>query len=151
MSNTCFDTDTLKLRRLQAEDFDRGFLELLGQLTTVGDISNEKFTSTFNSLPNTSHVYVFEDVGSNKVVATASLHIIQHFIRSCGQTGHIEDVVVSKDYRGGRLGLKLIKHLVALAKSLGAYKVMLDCKKENVGFYEKCSMKDSGVQMTKYL
>lgn len=38
----------LKVRPLQVGDYDRGFIELLSQLTSVGNVSREDFLSTFN-------------------------------------------------------------------------------------------------------
>ena len=88
------------------------------------------------------------------------------------QIGHIEDVVVSGDYRGKNLGYKsltcrtlhtvrhfllphladllcdaspvcvrLIAQLLAVSRSAGCYKVILDCDDQNVPFYEKLGFK----------
>ena len=51
---------------------------------------------------------------------------------------HIEDVVVDNMYRGNRTGKLLIEELIKIAKHYKCYKVILDCSKENVPFYEKC-------------
>lgn len=41
------DSSGLKLRPLRRSDFDANYLDLLGQLTTVGDVNREKFDSKF--------------------------------------------------------------------------------------------------------
>ncbi|KAH7703437.1 hypothetical protein AAVH_29385 [Aphelenchoides avenae] len=41
------------MRPLQVSDYDKGFLELLSQLTTVGDVSREKFEAHFRSMKHT--------------------------------------------------------------------------------------------------
>ncbi len=46
--------------------------------------------------------------------------------------------MVDPKFGGQGLGARLIKGLVALARSLGCYKTILDCSRENVGFYQKC-------------
>jgi hypothetical protein len=38
-----FDSGRLKLRRLQAGDYHKGFITCLGQLSKVGDITSEMF------------------------------------------------------------------------------------------------------------
>lgn len=47
-NNKQMPESNLVLRRLQLEDYDRGYLALLSQLTTVGDVSKSDFCSTFN-------------------------------------------------------------------------------------------------------
>ena len=37
----------LRVRSLNIDDYDRGFLELLGQLTSVGNISREAWTQRY--------------------------------------------------------------------------------------------------------
>jgi len=38
----------LRVRSLNMDDYDRGFLELLGQLTSVGDISREAWSQRYS-------------------------------------------------------------------------------------------------------
>lgn len=40
---TKMESSKLQFRQLEAEDYDRGYLECLSHLTTVGDISREQF------------------------------------------------------------------------------------------------------------
>lgn len=53
--------------------------------------------------------------------------------------GHIEDIVIRKEYRGRNLGKRLIDLLKQIANVNTCYKVILDCGEHNVGFYEKVS------------
>ncbi|KAL0209459.1 hypothetical protein RCL1_007827 [Eukaryota sp. TZLM3-RCL] len=143
-------TNNLRLRKLQRDDYNRGFLQVLAELTSVGEVSELKFQSTFDSLPNDTYVYVIEDVESGKVVAAATLLVEQKFIHQCGKVGHIEDVVVSSTYRGQNLGRVLVERLSELAKQEGCYKTILDCADHNVTFYEKCGLEVKGVEMGIY-
>lgn len=75
----------LKVRPLRSDDFDRGFLQLLSQLTAGGDVSREDFLRRFEemrSIPNTYHVIVVEDMDRGAVVAAASLITELKFIRN---------------------------------------------------------------------
>lgn len=141
------------VRDLEAGDFHKGYLELLSQLTTVGDYSEEQFRARFEELHSRGDTYkvvVIEDVEKQRIIATATLFIELKLIRGCGKCGHIEDVVVDGSYRGLRLGLRVIDALTEAARGAGCYKIILDCSEENVAFYEKCGLTRKEVQMVRY-
>ncbi|XP_040567323.1 probable glucosamine 6-phosphate N-acetyltransferase [Lepeophtheirus salmonis] len=129
----------LKIRALQSGDDERGFLSLLKQLTTVGDISREKFVDAFESMRSkngTYYVIVIEDTTKEEIIGCATLLIEQKFIRNCAKKGCVEDVVVNSSYRGKQLGKLIVITLNLLAKELGCYKVSLNCTDKMVKFYE---------------
>ncbi|KAK2161350.1 hypothetical protein LSH36_118g03015 [Paralvinella palmiformis] len=130
----------LQLRPLMMDDYDQGFLNLLGQLTSVGEVTAAAFQKRFLAMkhcPNTYYVVVLEDTNKQQVIGSATLVIEQKFIHSTGCRGRIEDVVVSEDYRGQQLGKLLVETLTLLGKEVGCYKMSLECKEDNVRFY-KC-------------
>ncbi|KAL0225478.1 hypothetical protein RCL1_003390 [Eukaryota sp. TZLM3-RCL] len=140
---------SLTIRRLQQSDFQLGFLELLATLTEVGEVSETKYNNVLTNLPSNIHIFVIQDTEKNKIIGTATLFIETKFVYA-GKVGHIEDVVVSPDYRGKNLGKTLTQHLLRVAESLGCTKTTLDCSKHNVGFYERCGLSRNGVQMGIY-
>ena len=92
----------LVLRSLCLEDYDRGYLTLLSQLTSVGEISREQWESRWHEMResnNTYYVIVLEDRSLGKVVGAATMVRERKFIHSCGSVGRLEDVVVSDQYR----------------------------------------------------
>lgn len=101
------------------------------------------------SRPDIYYIRVITDE-SGRVVAAGTLLVERKFIRGCGSVGHIEDIVVDKSQRGKSLGKAIVVHLAGIAQDLRCYKVILDCDKENVVFYEKCGFKDKGSFMAKY-
>lgn len=139
----------MTLRLLEVDDYYRGFLQLLEQLTVVGSekISLADFEAKFNATHNQTYVVAQDD----KIIATGSLLIEHKFIRQLGKVGHIEDVVVDKDIRGGGWGRKILDRLVSEAKTAGCYKIILDCSQANVPFYEKCGFVVKEKQMAMYL
>lgn len=144
----------LTLRQLEAGDDDKGFLNLLAQLTVVGEISKEQFRERFRLLQSKQpdyHIVVLEDVDKQKIVASATLLIEYKILRHCGKVGHVEDVVVDDGYRGQKMGQRVIAALVAYSQSQGCYKVILDCSDSNVPFYEKCGFTRKEVQMAMYM
>lgn len=141
-----------KIRNLELSDYDNGYLEVLGQLTTVGQITKEDFAEQLErmkNLTNTYHIIVIIN-DSQKVVASGSLVIEHKFIHSLGMLGHIEDVVVDQNERRGGIGRTLITALKDLAFEEGCYKITLDCSCNNEPFYLKNDFKCNGLQMCIY-
>jgi glucosamine-phosphate N-acetyltransferase len=138
--------DLLNFRRLEKADYDKNYLELLKQLTTVGDVSQEKYETTVNKMG--AEVWVVEFEG--KIIASVSLLLEQKIIHECGIVGHLEDVVVDKDYRKYGLGKFIIERIIKIAKERGCYKLIGDCKSELLGFYEKNGFESKCVQISIY-
>jgi len=146
--------DDIVLRNLDREDYEKGFLKILSQLTTVGNVSKEEFDQRLNDIqsakPPFYKIFVLEDVKKGIIIGAATLLLELKFVHACGKVGHIEDVVVDKTYRGLNLGLILVKHLMDIAKEEKCYKIHLDCSEANVPFYEKCGFKKKELQMVWY-
>ncbi|KAJ1981484.1 Glucosamine-phosphate N-acetyltransferase-like protein [Dimargaris xerosporica] len=140
------------MRPLRKNDFAKGVLDCLAQLTVVGTIAQQQFEDTFDQLvrQGCSHIVVIEDCERSQVVACGTLVLEQKLIRECGKIGHIEDIVVSSTERGKRLGLYMIQQLKYMAEKLDCYKIILNCSEKNVAFYEKCGLALKDVQMTEY-
>lgn len=132
--------EKLVLRPLSINDFHKGYLDLLSQLTLVGDVSEEKFRETFHEMKSAKNRYfvtVIEDLTINQVIGTATLAVEKKFIHSAGLRGRLEDVVVSNDYRGKQLGKLVVITIRLLAEYIGCYKITLDCKDKMVKFYKQ--------------
>lgn len=138
-----------RLRPIELADYKRGALDVLKNLTTVGDISREEFSElvkTWQRNPEIYHTYVVMNP-LDKVVAIGSIIIEAKLIHHCGKVGHIEDIAVNSSEQGKRLGLSLIRYLLALGRKNGCYKVILDCDPANEGFYLKCGLSRAGYEM----
>lgn len=131
-----------KLRRLQREDYNRGFLRLQESLTRVGDISeadfNERFDLLYEKHADIFHTLVIEHEGV--IVACGTVVLEFKFLFHRGIVGHIEDVAVLDVERGHNFGRSIITALDELGRSLGAYKNSLACSEANRPFYEKCKL-----------
>ncbi|XP_055880184.1 glucosamine 6-phosphate N-acetyltransferase-like [Biomphalaria glabrata] len=127
-------------RPLSSGDYDKGYLDLLTELTIVGDISRDTFLNQFYKMKacgDNYYIIVIEDLSKNKIIGTATLVIEKKFIHHVSSRARVEDVVVSNEYRGLQLGKVLLDILVCLSKKMGSYKVSLECKDHNVKFYEQ--------------
>lgn len=137
-------------RILEVNDYNLGYLELLSQLTTVGDISMEQWTTRYNQIHNNTYIQIWVMVCNDVIIATGTIIIEPKFIHNCGKVGHIEDIVVHKDKHGLGIGKKIIDELVNIARNSGCYKVILNTSEKNVGFYEKSGFKLMERQMALY-
>lgn len=144
----------MNCRLLSLNDYGKGYFELLSQLTVAPKVCLQKFVDVFHKIQNNKniHIIVIEDYESQLIIGSATIIIEQKFIRNCRSVGHIEDVVVHKDYRKQKLGQILIQKVVEIGKTLDCYKIILDCSVENIQFYEKCGLvKSESHNMVLYL
>ncbi|XP_015597895.1 probable glucosamine 6-phosphate N-acetyltransferase [Cephus cinctus] len=136
------DNDLI-IRPLSVKDYNKGFIQLLGQLTEVGNISHEQFLNTFRKMKMAGDYYivVVEDMNTGKVIGSSTLVVEQKFIHNCALRGKLEDVVVSNEYRGRQLGKLLVNTISKLARNLRCYKLSLDCRDNLIPFYESLGFK----------
>ncbi|ETN40733.1 uncharacterized protein HMPREF1541_05013 [Cyphellophora europaea CBS 101466] len=140
------------MRPLRRSDYNRGFLDTLRVLTTVGSPSFSTFSDHFAlmaSIPSTYHILVILD-SSDQIVGTGAVIVERKFIHNMGLVGHIEDIAVAKNQQGKKLGLRIIQALDYVAEKVGCYKCILDCSEANEGFYVKCGFKRAGLEMAHY-
>ncbi len=106
------ESEALVFRRLEEDDYEKGYLDILMQLTSVGDISKETFSQQFDLIRrNPDYVVIVVENLAGRIVATATLLIERKFIHQCSSVGHIEDVVVDKAYRDRKIGSRYVRCL----------------------------------------
>ncbi|XP_014675950.1 PREDICTED: glucosamine 6-phosphate N-acetyltransferase-like [Priapulus caudatus] len=135
--------ENLIMRPLCPADYARGFVELLRQLTKVGDVSQEDFIARYKSMkacPDTYYLVVIVDVNVDRVVGAATMAIENKFIHRCATRGRIEDVVVCNEMRGKQLGKLLVETMLKLSEYIGCYKTTLDCKDAMIPFYQQLGL-----------
>jgi glucosamine-phosphate N-acetyltransferase len=95
-----------QLRPLRIDDWERGFLPCLAELTVVGKVSKQAFIEQFLKLSSSGKYFicVIEDVRDKSIAAAGTLFAEEKFIHMNGKVGHVEDIVVRKRYRGMNLG-----------------------------------------------
>ena len=129
------------IRRLETQDYFYDYIELLKQLTECRDMSYKMFKNIVNEFPENTYIYVIVDEEfPRKVIGTATLFLEQKIIRGGRKVGHIEDVVIDKEYRKYGLGRALIHKLIRLSQEHNCYKVILDCDEQLQEFYQRCGL-----------
>jgi len=124
-------------------------INLLKQLTHAPDITECVFHNILYSLKNNHHIYLY--LKNNKVVGMVTLIVEQKLIHGGKLVGHIEDLVVDKNYNGQGIATELLTYAIQIAKDTNCYKIILNCDKRMVAFYEKSGFTSEEVQMKQYL
>jgi glucosamine-phosphate N-acetyltransferase len=140
------------LRRVNKTDYKHGHLELYQQLTKITPevMSFEEYEKFIDALSDNHMIFIVWHVETKKVIATGTILIENKLIHNFGKVGHIEDIVVNKDYRSCGIGKILIDCLVNYAKLKNCYKVILNTSKETENFYKKCNFTNNGIEMAMY-
>ncbi len=129
------------IRELRKDDLWNGFLTTLDSLRKASDIDRNKAEEVFDKInSNSDHIIVVAEL-DGKIVGTTTLLIEPKFIHGGGLVGHIEDVVIDKNFQGQKIGEKIMKYLLEFAKNRGCYKTILDCTDDVKPFYEKLGFK----------
>jgi len=129
------------IRELKEADLWNGFLKSLDSLKEASGINKDKASAIFEKInSNSDHIIAVAEL-DGKVVGSTTLLIESKFIHNGGLVGHIEDVVVDKEFQGQKIGEKIMIYLVEIAKKRGCYKTILNCTDDVKPFYEKLGFK----------
>ena len=131
----------IKIREIEEDDLEKGFLESLDFLRKASNIDKNKAKEILKKIKlNPNHI-IHVAIDDKKIVGSTTLLVEQKFIHDGGLVGHIEDVVVRKDYEGKGIGIKLVTSMLERAKEKNCYKTILDCKDDVKQFYERIGFK----------
>ena len=129
------------IREIEEDDLKNGFLETLDFLRNTGDLDKNKANEILKKIKQNPDHIIYVAIDNKKIVGSTTLLIEQKFIHDGGLVGHIEDVVVRKDYEGKGIGIKLVTSMLERAKEKNCYKTILDCKDDVKQFYERIGFK----------
>ena len=129
------------IREIEENDLENGFLESLDFLRKASNIDGAKAKEILKKIINDPNHIIHVAIDDNKIVGSTTLLIEQKFIHDGGLVGHIEDVVVRKEYEGKGIGIKLVMSMLERAKEKNCYKTILDCKDDVKQFYERIGFK----------
>lgn len=143
---------TIICRNLNSNDFYKGYLDLLEQLTDVckNEITYKCFESFVETLFLNHHIIILEDTNTNKIIGTGTILIEQKIIHNMGKIGHIEDIVVDSNYRKKGLGQQIINKLKNIGKDNNCYKIVLSSTDIGMGLYKSCGFIEKEKSMMFY-
>ena len=137
----------LIIRKIIEPDLKNGFLESLDNLRQTSNLEQNSVRNILKKiLENENHIIHVAEL-NGKIVGSTTLLIEQKFIHEGGFVGHIEDVVVNKEFEGRGIGMKLVLSLLDVAKEKKCYKTILNCEDKLIPFYEKIGFKQKSTEM----
>jgi len=137
----------LIIRKIIESDLKNGFLESLDNLRQTSNLEQNSVKNILKKiLENENHIIHVAEL-NEKIVGSTTLLIEQKFIHEGGFVGHIEDVVVNKEFEGRGIGMKLVLSLLDVAKEKKCYKTILNCEDKLIPFYEKIGFKQKSTEM----
>ena len=137
----------LIIREIIESDLENGFLESLDHLRQSSNLEPNSARNTLKKiLENENHIIHVAEL-NGKIVGSTTLLIEQKFIHEGRFVGHIEDVVVNKEFEGQGIGMKLVLSLLDVAKERKCYKTILNCEDKLIPFYEKIGFKQKSTEM----
>tara|TARA_B100001079_G_scaffold270127_1_gene283780 strand:+ start:2562 stop:2996 length:435 start_codon:yes stop_codon:yes gene_type:complete len=135
------------IRKISESDLENGFLESLDNLKHASDLGQTTAKNILNKILNDENHIIHVAELDGKIVGSTTLLIEQKFIHEGGIVGHIEDVVVKKEFEGQGIGMKLVLSLLDIAKKRECYKTILNCEDSLKSFYEKVGFKHKSNEM----
>lgn len=145
------------IRDILPTDYHYKYFDCLNELTSSPLPTEKEFINQINEINNSrARIIVIEYSNPEipnevEIVGTASIWFELKLIHNLGVKGHIEDVVVKKEFRKYGLGKLLIEQLKEIAMENKCYKVILSCNEENKPFYESCLFTSKEVEMHLYM
>ena len=139
--------EKIEIREIEEDDIEKGFLETLDFLRNASGLDKNKTKEILKKIKQNPDHIIHVAIDDKKIVGSTTLFIEQKFIHDGGLVGHIEDVVVRKDYEGQGIGMKLVISLLDVAKQRKCYKTILNCEDNLRQFYEKIGFKKATNEM----
>lgn len=131
------------IRKAKQEDL-KPLVSVLKQLSPSSQEDDfEKLKKILDKITEDEFHYLCVVENEGKIAGSGTLIVQKNLGRGGRPYAHIENIVVDTNHRKKGIGKEIVLHLIEKAKEFGCYKVILDCKKENIPFYEKCGMKNT--------
>ena len=135
------------IRKISESDLENGFLESLDNLKHASDLEQTTAKNILNKILNDENHIIHVAEYAGKIVGSTTLLIEQKFIHQGGFVGHIEDVVVKKEFEKLGIGMKLVNSLLQVAEERKCYKTILNCEDSLKSFYERIGFKHKSNEM----
>lgn len=126
--------------------------ELLSQLSnTIGYSTKQQFETLLIYLRTTQTHKIWCVYYDDEMIGILTTLLEPKIIHGFGYVLHVEDFIIHQKWRGCGFGKKVMDKIREYANSVHAYKIILNCSEENIGFYEKCGFSQKNVEMSLYL
>jgi glucosamine-phosphate N-acetyltransferase len=136
------------LDKVPHQEIKYQYLHVLSFITITPDVPIRTFLNSLEEIRSHGDIqvaYTMED-GRFFLHGAATILYETKISHACSKVGHIEDLVVTPNYRNLGIALQLVDILIRKA-SVTCYKVILHCNEELTPLYEKCGFRKCGSHM----
>ena len=138
----------MEIKSLSLIILDKNLIDELKELYKELNINlSENFKEDLEEIKG--NIYVI--INDNKIIGCATLIMEKKLYHQGKKVGHIEDLIINKNYQGLGLGKKLLEYLINICNNNNCYKIILDCNKNLISFYQKVGFNNKNIQMSLYL
>lgn len=137
----------IAVRKIILGDLEKGFLDVLGQISPLSKESKELYQETFKKRAQDPLYTTYVALHNDRVIGTGTLLLEHKFFWDCRHYGHLEDVVVDEKYRRQGIGKTIVDALFKEAKNTDCFRIICECPQNTVPFFEKFGLIDYGKEM----
>jgi glucosamine-phosphate N-acetyltransferase len=145
--------EIIKNNKSSITEINNYYTQLLSSLTQTEKLSNDFFLQKVQEISTIGEIiicYFLDNDDKINIIGSGTIIYEPKIIHGGKYVGHIEDIVVSEKHRNQGIARSILTELKKLAYIKDCYKVILDCSKENMRFYEKNDFLYKGIQMAVY-
>ena len=137
------------IKNLQiSENFYNNYINLIKTFRDT-NVTFNNFIKIIKELPNNHNIFILLSK-NNEIIGTISTIIERKIINNGQCVCHIEDLIISPDYKGKNYGSKLLEFIKLYCKENDCYKIILNCSNNIKNFYLKNNFKENNIQMSYY-
>ena len=136
---------SILIREMNLTDVDEVLSILKSTFKSYLHVRKEQLINSLSSANLFPYVAIYE----GEIIGTATLIIYKRL--SDGLTAVIEDVAICETRQGMGLGKIIINELIKNAYELGCFKLIAECKKDRIKFYEKSGLHSNSYIVKKIL
>jgi len=140
----------LKIRKASYSDFDEIFI-LLKQLWQDSILNKTELRKIFHEAVNSDRQHLIAGLSDKKIVGFCSL-TVKNNLWQAGNLGHIDELIVDKNFRGRGYGKQLMNKIIEVAIENKCKRIELDSafhRKEAHTFYESIGFKNRAYLFSK--
>lgn len=139
--------------RLCTEDDYESVVELLKQLWPTMQFNDETLQIVYKNALQSDKQILIVGLIDGKVIGFCSL-TIKNNLWQAGNLGHVDELIVDKDFRGQGIGKKLMDEITTIARGYTCKRIELDSgfhRKEAHQFYENLGYENRAYVFSKII
>lgn len=135
----------MKFRNIIVDDYLK-YIKLINS-----NVDYEYFVNFLKNILNKNHKIIVIIDENNEIIGTGTVFIEYKLTHNGCKMGHLENILIDKNYQGKGYGEKLVEELLRICKNNNCYRVDLNCNKELTNFYNKNGFNINNICMNVFI